>query len=531
MVRLILLVPLSITLAMGYGQEQVTWSGQIACIIYSHCTPCHHTSGIAPFSLESYDDAYRYRYGIEPVIARRDMPPWPPANGYGDLAGARVLTDEEIGLFRQWVEEGALKGDPDEAPDPPTFTTLLEIPDPDFSVRLPAFEIPDARELDLYRCFVIPTSETEDRFITGIEIVPGNRSVVHHVILFQDTTGTAEAMDAADPALGYTCFGGIGTNDASMVSGWVPGASAYFTPENMGIFLPKGATLVAQIHYPEGSVGQVDSTLINLQFSNRNDLRPIVNLPALNHFSGIDRPLFIPANTRQTFKETFFPVPFDVIVTGIAPHAHLICESMKAFATTPQGETIPLIDIPHWNFEWQGFYRFKKPVVIPAFSTLHGVATYNNTTSNPHLPGDVPVDVSVGEATTDEMMVFFLSFSIYQAGDEHLILDTASHQSHHQDCQVDELILPVRNIGHQARLTVAPNPAQNYLHVTLEGSTSENQRLELTDLWGRKIQVLEITGRSMQIDLPSALTSGIYYYRSWSKATGPSPWQKLIIAR
>src|SRR5690606_3175963 len=114
----------------------------------------------------------------------------------------------------------------------PEFTTSLEIPAPDFSVRLPAFEIPDARELDLYRCFVIPTNETEDRFITGIEIVPGNRSVVHHVILFQDTTGTAEAMDATDPDLGYTCFGGIGTNDASMVSGWVPGASAYFTPEN-----------------------------------------------------------------------------------------------------------------------------------------------------------------------------------------------------------------------------------------------------------------------------------------------------------
>ncbi|MBK8503756.1 MAG: T9SS type A sorting domain-containing protein [Saprospiraceae bacterium] len=516
--------------SVGSAQESITWSDHISCIIYSHCSPCHNDNGIAPFPLLSYDDAYRFRYGIEPVIASRRMPPWPPSSDYGHLIGERTLTDEEIALFKLWIEQGAKEGNPDEAPEPPIYSSNQEIANPDFQVRLPTFEIPDLPELDLYRCFLIPTNEEADRFITDIEIIPGNRGVVHHVILFQDTSGIPEQLDAEDPALGYTCFGGVGSNSASMVTGWVPGSAAYSTPEGMGIFLPKGATLIAQIHYPEGSVGEVDSTLINMKFSEKNDLRRIENLPALNHFFGIDRPLFIPANTRQTFHEKFFPVPFKVIVSGIAPHAHLICESMKAFATTLSGDTIPLIDIPHWDFEWQGFYRFQKPVVIPAFSTLHGIATYNNTTSNQHLPGDVPVDVSVGEATTDEMMLFFMSFTLYEDGDEDRIVDTSSHTIHHNLCQVGNFVLSDRDLQEKAAVQVTPNPAQSYIIVSQQISTSVRTFL-LVDLWGKKVLNQALAGPNTVIELPDDLSPGLYLYQVRQQQKGASFWQKLVITR
>ena len=517
----------------GFTQTEITWSDHIGCIIYSHCSPCHNTNGIAPFPLMSYEDGYRFRYGIEPVIASRQMPPWPPSSDYGHLIGQRTLTDHEIDLFRLWVEQGAKEGDPDEAPKPPVYTSSSEISEPDFQVRLPVFKIPDLRELDLYRCFVIPTEEDEDKYITGIEIIPGNRGVVHHVILFQDTSGIPEQLDSEDPDLGYTCFGGVGSNTASMVSGWVPGSTAFFTPEGMGIYLPKGATLIAQIHYPEGSVGEMDSTLINIRFSESNDLRRIENLPALNHFFGIDRPLFIPANTRQTFHETFFPVPFKVIVTGIAPHAHLICESMKAFATTPAGDTIPLIDIPHWDFEWQGFYQFQKPVVIPAFSTLHGIATYNNTTSNHHLPGDVPVDVSVGEATTDEMMLFFMSFSLYEDGDEHIIIDTTSHKVHHDLCQVGDFTLSAKEIRDKNTFLITPNPAQSYIIVHQGASTPTGLTgtFVLVDLWGREVVVQTLAGPDTTIELPEGLASGVYLYQVRQKQGNISAWKKLVLTR
>jgi len=526
MVRFLFLVLLFSIPDMGFAQD-VTWNEQISCIVYTHCTPCHNELGIAPFALESYEEAYAYRYSMEAAISQRVMPPWPPNVDYNHLAGQRTLSEDEIALFKNWGAHGAPEGDPAQELAPPVYTTNLEIPDPDFSLRLPAFTVPDLRELDLYRCFVIPTNEEEDRYITGIEIVPGNRRVVHHVILFQDTTGTVEQLDAEDPELGYTCFGGIGTESISILAAWAPGASASFSPEGMGIFLPKGATLVAQIHYPEGTAGEIDSTLVNLKFSDAPDLRRIENLPALSHFFGIDRPLYIPAGTRQEFKATLFPVPFKVTITGIAPHAHLICESMKAFATTISGDTIPLIDIPHWDFEWQGFYQFRKPVIIPAFSTLHGFATYNNTTSNVHLPADLPTDVYEGEATTDEMMLFFMSISLYEEGDEHMIIDTTSHRVHHLDCQVSELLSPVHETS-EARFIIAPTPASD--HLIIRSDLGQYQRdFVLTDMLGRIIIREPIDAEIQKISLPSSFHAGVYFARMESQKGPESSWRKILI--
>lgn len=487
--------------------QEVTWANAVACIVYSHCTPCHNNTGIAPFSLNSYDDTYRSRHALKEAVAKGDMPPWPPSQHFGPIAGNRSLSDEEIKLLEEWVENGAPEGDPDLAPEAPEYSSVAEITDPDISIQLPTYEIPDARELDLYRCFVIPTNESEDRFIKGIEIIPGNRKVVHHVILFQDTTGAVEQLDDQDPGLGYTCFGGPGSNQAAMLSGWVPGSSATFTPEGMGIRLPKGASLIAQIHYPEGSVGEKDSTVINIEFSDEDDVREILILPALNHFTNIDRPLFIPANTKQKFTETFFPVPVDLILTGVAPHAHLICESMKAYAISPLGDTIPIIDIPHWDFEWQGFYTFSKPVHIPALSTVYGEATYNNTTTNHHLPDDIPRDVHQGEATTDEMMIFFFSIALYEKGDENTVFDDREHKEHYLECEAGQTL---SDYSHAVKYNVSvyPNPTNGEFAIS---GLDRNQSWKLELYNSQGIKVFENPIWNKRVVLPQVLRSGVYF--------------------
>ncbi len=511
----------------SFSQDQISWADQIGCLVYSHCTPCHNDKGIAPFSLESYEEAYDKRFLMESYIARRLMPPWPPSD-YSAIAKDRSLSEEEIELFKQWVEEGAPQGGIGTI-RPPVFTSSTEIADPDFSHRLETFIVPDLRELDLYRCFVIPTNEEKDRYITGVEIIPGNRSIVHHVLLFQDTSTIPLELDLADPEPGYTCFGGVGVNSASMIGGWVPGSSASFAPEGMGIFLPKGAHLIVQLHYPEGSAGEVDSTLINLKFSESNDVRRIRNLPALNHFMGMDRPLFIPANTRQSFKQTFGPVPLKVTVTGIAPHAHLICESMKAYATTLQGDTIPLIDIPHWDFEWQGFYQFKEPVIIPFGATLHGEATYNNTVSNPHLPEEIPQDVSVGEATTDEMMIFFLSLSVYQSGDEDMIIDTTSHQVHLEDCSTSLNVTTDLTENNGPQLMLGPNPSHGHIYVDLVADRISH--LTFYDMMGSPLWSTKVNPGINSIELPSTFVSGVYFYSLVHNSGSMGKRKKLILIR
>ena len=506
---------LGMTTFLCHAQDHVTWSDQVACLVYTHCTPCHNASGIAPFTLESYEDAFANRFRMEEAISQRKMPPWPPNANYSRLRNERLLSDHEVAVFQAWIRNGAQEGDLTMAPTTPVITTNIEITEPDLSYILPPYTVPDLQELDLYRCFRIPTNETEDRFITGVEIVPGNRGIVHHVLLFADTSDIPRQLDSEDPGPGYTCFGGIGSESFTTISGWVPGSDANFTPEGMGIMLPTGADLIVQLHYPEGSAGQVDATTINLQFAEEPNLRPLLNIPAINHFTSLDEPLVIPANTRKTFHASQ-EVPFDLTITGIAPHAHLICESMRAFAVTPIGDTIKLIDIPHWDFEWQGFYDFQIAKRLPFGSIVHGIVTYNNTTSNPHLPNDSPVDVKVGEATTDEMLLFFMTLTFYIPGDENMIIDTSSHFAHHQDCSTDaDLTLSnIDNLKFQ-EILVGPNPSHGEVFISLpdELVKSSNISFVMSDMFGRSLSIQHLKSNPSSIQLPGALTSGVYWFQ------------------
>ena len=531
--NLILFLLVGIT-ASSWGQENVTWSDQVACLVFTHCTPCHNSAGIAPFKLESYEDAFANRFRMEEAISQKKMPPWSPNAEYSRLTDERLLTDHEIEVFRVWVQSGAHQGDISLAPTAPTDISNIEIQEPDFTYTLPPYTVPDAHELDLYRCFVVPNTETEDKFITGVEIIPGNRSIVHHVLVFADTSQVPADLDAEEPGPGYTCFGGIGSDAFTTISGWAPGSNANFAPEGMGILLPKGADLVVQLHYPEGSAGEVDATTINLQYAEESVVRPLFNIPALNHFTSLSEPLLIPANTKKTFYAEQ-EVPFDLTITGIAPHAHLICESMRAFAVTPAGDTIKLIDVPHWDFEWQGFYDFQIAKHIPFGSILHGVVSYNNTTSNPHLPSGTPVDVEVGESTTDEMLLFFMTLSFYVPGDENMIIDTVSHLAHHQNCSTAaDLTLSATAENEWRDILVGPNPTSGEIFISIPEEIFHQSAptFILTDLLGKEVFTSRVGGLQSAIHFPDDLSSGVYwfYFRNHKGEKIRSP-QKITLVK
>ncbi len=469
-------------LAANLGAQ--TWSDDVACIVYTHCSGCHSPGNIAPFPIMNYQEAFDKRFAIRGVVIDREMPPWKADPAFVQHAGSRQLTDDEIALIDAWVNADAPEGDPATAPDPPVFSGIEEIESPDLTVTIPPFTIPDPLTTDLYRVFAIPVSLAGNRYITGIEIIPGNRSVVHHVLAYQDTTGQALANDANDPGPGYTAFGGIGVFGAKLLGGWVPGSRPQFYPEGMGVWLPQNTAIVLQIHYPAGSGGQVDSTKINLRLA-EGPMRQVYNSPILNHVTSLtDGPLVIPANQMKTFHAKYTSLQ-PASLLGISPHAHLICSSMKAFAVTVQGDTIPLVDIPEWDFHWQGQYVFQKLIKMPALTTVHGIATYDNTENNEDNPSSPPQTVSVGEATTDEMMIFYFTFLGYQPGDEDFVIDTSSHRPHYLDCETNT-VLPAREAdGQVLDFQLFPNPAGDYF--TIEKSFPGAARLRLSDFSGRVV--------------------------------------------
>ncbi len=419
---LLLLLPV-FTVADGAAQT-VDWATDVAPILYGHCVQCHRDGGLGGFSLLGYDNAMTYSASIQDATAAKRMPPWKADPSYRHYAKENILSDAEIQTIQNWVQSGMAMGDLSQAPPLPVFPAGSSVGVPDHVLLTPLYTVTATD--DEYRCFVVPSGLTQDAFLRGLEAIPGNHQAVHHILIYQDVTGEAKAKDDATPEPGYVNFGGPGVQGANLVGAWVPGSTTALMPVNMGVKLKAGADLIVQMHYPKGVTGMTDQTTLNFFFTPTNQgIREISLAPILNHtpFSLENGPLNIPANTVKTYHAKF-KIPGAASVLSVAPHMHLIGRSMIAFAVTPQNDTIRLVNIPAWDFHWQGAYYFQKVQKIPALSTLHAYATYDNTVNNPFQPSDPPKLVTQGEATTDEMMLVYFAYMTYQPNDEQIILDS-----------------------------------------------------------------------------------------------------------
>jgi hypothetical protein len=498
-------------IAASASAQTPTWSDNVACIIYTHCTKCHNPAGIAPSSLLTYADAVARATDIKTQTRSGAMPPWKSNRNYSTFAHERYLTPQEIDILSRWADAGAPEGDISHAPAAPVYSTSEEISSPDLVTRMGTYTVPTSITSDLYRCFVMHPGLSGTNYITGIEGIPGNSAIVHHILIYQDTTGIPDALDAADPENGYTNFGGIGSSKAILIGAWVPGSGAYFLPSGMGIRLLPNAKIVMQIHYPASGAGGTDSSKINFKFSTSPGLRNVFIEPPLNYVTSMtDGPINIPANTTRTYHERYH-IPINVTVLSVAPHMHLIGQSIKAYCVTAANDTIPLIDIPKWDFHWQGFYDFPKPVKIPANSYVYAVATYDNTTANPENPSSPPRAVHAGESTTDEMMLVYFSYLYYQAGDENIIVDTTSGTPPYLGCNFATAI-PSPS---QTQIRVYPNPTSQYLQIAL--NTDLQGQINLINSLGEVVKSVKLDGMETILDIQS-LPSGMYEVQLVSEA-------------
>lgn len=507
----------------AHGQNP-DWTNNISCILYSHCTSCHNPNGIAPFSLLTYSDALANATEMKNQVQSKKMPPFLADANYQQYAHQKTLTQYEIDQISDWVDNGALPGDTTLAMPAPSYSSGAIIQNPDFSSSIGTYNIPVLNN-DEYRCFVISNPSATDEYITAFEVIPGNRAAVHHVLIFSDNTNIPVQLDLADPDPGYLNFGGTGSAASQLIGGFVPGSDPYYLPPNMGMFVPAGSRIIIQIHYPISSSGLTDSTRVNFTFS-PTAVRTAYDAAVLDHLATIvDGPLYIPANTVKTFHEQY-TVPVDVSVLSVAPHAHLVCTSMSSYAVKPNGDTIHFETIPHWDFHWQGAYYFQKPLHLPAGTVLYGEATYDNTINNPENPNDPPQDVSLGESTTDEMMLFYFVYTAYFPGDENTVIDTSGHIPHYLNClsltSIDEDGL--MNGG----LDIFPNPASNKLIVT--DKQLKIKSMSIYDMTGRQLINFEKISRSeIEVDIHE-MKVGIYLLKVIGES-GKEAYRKIVISR
>lgn len=497
----ILFLTLFLSLNEIQSQTEFTWSEDIACLIYSHCTACHNSNGVAPFALESYDDVVTFKDNILLEVTNGTMPPWPAHSPFG-LQGDNSLTDDEVDAISSWIMNDTPMGDVVNEPTVPSFDTNIEILNPDLIIEIPEFTVPNLSDNDLYKCFVFPMDFGEDIYVTGIEVVPGNKKAVHHVLLYEDDSNIPINLDNADPEIGYKCFGGIGSNNANLVGGWAPGGDAQFTPVGMGIKVAANTNFVAQVHYPSYAVGESDQTDIRITYTTQSQRNLSVS-PVLNHFiSMIDGPLIIPPNEVKTFNQVW-NVPTKLTITGVAPHAHLICTSMKSWAVTPSGEVIDLIDIPNWDFDWQKFYGYNRPVILEQGTKIYGRAEYDNTVNNHHNPNLPPELITLGEDTDEEMMIFFYTMTSYQAGDENLVFDEHNHTEHIEECGWE--LTNIQDELNEVSIILHPNPVAQTLYIDTNSPVSN---VKMYDMLGHKL--IDVDGDAINVLEIGSLPNGTY---------------------
>ena len=385
--------------------SEVTYSENIATILQNNCQTCHRHGEVAPFTLIDYGDAKAWATEIAVYTQARLMPPWKPAPGYGHFKNERRLTDSQVELIARWVDAGAPPGDLNAVPTAPEFHDNWALGEPDQIFEMPVeYEI-DAEGEDEYRQFIIPTNFETDMYIQAVDVQPGNRKTVHHVIPYLDVNGEARKLDAQDPKPGYVTPGtGPGFDAVGSLGGWAPGVTPSVLPEGVGYLLPKGADIVMQVHYYRTGHVEYDRSRLGLYFSKTPDTA------RLHIGSAINSEFVIPPGEAWHEVLASRKVKEDVYLLGTSPHMHLLGRDMRLVATTPEGEAHDLIWIKDWDFNWQDAYHYQVPLFLPTGTTIELVAHFDNSAENPANPNTPPVPVGWGEKTTDEMCIGFFYY-------------------------------------------------------------------------------------------------------------------------
>ena len=391
---------------------EVTYWQDVKPLLDARCGSCHLPGGIAPFSLQGYEDAVAFGPSSVPSVLEKTMPPWQPNDDCATHVGNISLTDEQIDLFMEWIDLGMPEGDPanEGAPMEPPSAGLTRI---DQTLSMPeAYSVQSAP--DDYRCFLLPWPEeyTTTKYVTGFGGDPGNDKTVHHIIAFlasADETETYQQLDDAEEGPGYSCFGGTGGPSRTWLGAWAPGGGGEDLPDGLGMAVEPGSTIILQVHYNALSLdAEPDLSSINLKIEDSVDKVAFVVPFASPAWlaGGMQIPAGEPDVMHEFSADIAGFVGGELTIYSSALHMHLLGSSGRLSIDRADGSQECLLQIDDWDFAWQGTYGYPQPQRLSPGDEIHLECHYDNSPGNqPYIDGErgEPRDVGWGEGTTDEM--------------------------------------------------------------------------------------------------------------------------------
>ncbi len=380
-------------------QSGLTWHDDVAPILADHCLRCHEEGGIAPFPLGTYAQAKPMAGAIAASTRSRSMPPF-LADGSGECGewvDANWLSDAQIQTLTDWAATGAAEGESKPAPEVPPLPTIEA---PDLTVTMPVSYLPDDGVSDDYRCFLVDPELTENIFVTRYEVVPGDPRVVHHVILYSPANAgaerAAEARDGEGGRPGYSCYGGSGV-PSNMLAAWAPGTGAVSYPAGTGLELPAGRKLILQMHYNMVNGAFEDRTSIRLETASQVDSPGLMRVHGFNEFA------IPPGEASYTVKNAVTAreagAAQAIRLWGLIPHMHELGTTFR-LERIRNGERHCLVDVKHWDFNWQLGYFLHEPVELRPTDQLEITCNFDSSRRTEIT--------RFGEDTMDEMCLAML---------------------------------------------------------------------------------------------------------------------------
>ncbi len=439
--------------ASSNAATSITFTRDVASILYKNCAECHRPNDIAPFSVLTYKDVRPWARSIREKVITREMPPWYADPRYGHFKNDARLSKKDIDTIVAWADQGAKEGDPKDLPALPGYIDGWKIGKPDqvFSMTEEYTIKPD--DPDNYVYFVVPTEFNEDMWIQAAEIRPSNKKVVHHVIahiltpqaiagsrrsgaqadrqaeneqpIFYKEGGLARVKldapvidDGANAPNGGAAFKRRAGEEGSdlfsiLLTSYAPGKGPDVFAPGMAKRIPAGSKIVLQMHYSSfrGALDKPerDRTSVGLIFAKEPPQNRVVSLTIPNHF------FKIPAGADDHVVTAAYTFDQDVQLVDYMPHMHLRGKQMKYEVIYPGGKRETLLWVPKFNFNWQTLYRLKDPVMIPKGTRMIITAHFDNSSKNKYNP-DPGKPVRWGDPTYDEMMIGWMDYVVPNSG-------------------------------------------------------------------------------------------------------------------
>jgi peroxiredoxin len=401
--------PLEATTAPGCALEktgpmveprgEVTYHDRISRILQRNCQECHRAGEAAPFDLLTYEDARGHRAMMRRVVESGAMPPWFATEDSGPWLNDRSLSDRDRSDLLAWIDAGCPEGDAADAPVERSWTPGWKLGEPDLELKTPlSFPIP-AEGTVPYQYATVSGKIKEDCWVQAMEIRPSAPENVHHVLVFveypENHPRAAEQPDYKGGERGF-------------FAGMVPGQSLTVYPPSVAKFLPGGARLRFQIHYTTNGIKTKDKTSLGLWLADGKPLHEVQTLGITNNR------IAIPPHAGNHADSARLRLPEDGFILGYMPHMHLRGKAFRFDMTLPGQEPATVLDVPHYDFNWQLIYQLLEPLPVPAGTTITAHGWFDNSAGNPANP-DPSQTVRFGEQTWEEMLIGYMDW--YPAGE------------------------------------------------------------------------------------------------------------------